>query len=137
MGSKHMDRTTKILLGGITAAALVVSGGYAASIRTNSLVSDLVARCKTENARTTTPKSQDGWETAPLICDPEILRTKSDNLHSVGIQAQIIDAQRQGERWLEQATDIAIGILILSIAPSAWYFLLRRVRELRDAIVGK
>jgi len=49
----------------------------------------------------------------------------------------MIDYQRQGERWLEQATVIAIGVLVLSAIPYAWYFLLRRIRELRDAIVGK
>lgn len=132
-----MDRITKVLLGGVAIAALVVGIGYAASIRAYSHVSDLVAQCETENARTTTSKAKFGWQDAPLICDPEILRTTSRNSPSVGIQAQIINNQRKGERWLEQATVIAIGVLVFSAIPYAWYFLLRRVRELHDAIVGK
>lgn len=130
-----MDRITKILFGGVAIAALVVGIGYAASVRAYSHVSDLVAQCETENARTTTPNAKVGWQ--PYICNPEILRTTSRNSPSVGIEAQIIDTQRKGERWLEQATVIAIGVLVFSGIPYAWYFFLRRVRELHDAIVGK
>lgn len=136
MASKYLDKTTKILLGGIVVAALVIGIGYVASIRANSHVSDLVAQCQAENARSGASKSQDGWESSPLICDPKILRTISRNSPTVGIQAQIMDTQRQGERWLEQAITVAIGVLFLSAMPYAWYFLLRRLRELRDAITG-
>jgi len=101
MVGKNMDRITKILFGGVVTAALVLGVGYTASIRAYSGVSDLVAQCETENARTTTSKAKFGWQDAPLICDPEILRTTSRNSPSVGIQVQIIDAQRKGERWLE------------------------------------
>lgn len=137
MASKYLDKTTKILLGGIVVAALVVGIGYVASIRANSHVSDLIAQCQAENARSRASKSQDGWENTPLICDPKILRTISRNSPTVGIQAQIMDTQGQGERWLEQAITVAIGVLFLSAMPYAWYFLLRRLRELRDAITGK
>lgn len=132
-----MDKTIRILIVGIAAAALVAGVGYVASLRAKSHVSDYVAQCQAENARTPPSKSKDGWEDAPLICDPEILLERPGNSPSVGIQAQIVDTQRQGERWLEQATVIAIGVLILSAIPYTWYFLLWRVRELRDAIIGK
>lgn len=89
MASKYLDKTTKILLGGIVVAALVIGIGYVASIRANSHVSDLVAQCQAENARSGASKSQDGWENSPLICDPKILRTISRNSPTVGIQAQI------------------------------------------------
>ena len=169
MVSKRMDGMAKILLGGVAAAALVVGVGYAALIKANLHVSDLVAQCKTKENVPTTPygtpvnkaedfssygtpvnKAEDfssfinpadgvkrDFSKFVLICDPEILRAGSRPSDSVGIQAKIIDTQRQGERWFEQATIIAIGVLILSATPYVWYFLLRRVRELRDALVGK
>lgn len=141
-----MDRTLKILLGGLAIAALVVGVGFAGSIRSSFHITDLVAQCETETNNP--PKYQDtesaakshGFDFSSMRyvgCDPEVLRTESRSSPFVGIRAQIIDTLRQGERWFEQAIVIAIGVLILSATPFAWYFLLRRVRELHDAIVGK
>ena len=130
-----MDRNTKILLGGVVIAASVVGIGYAASRIAYSHVSDLAAQCESQNARTTTSKSQVGW--VPLVCDPEILMETSVDEPKVGIQTQMIDTQLQGERWHEQATVIAIDVLVFSAIPYAWYFIPRRVRELHDAIAGK
>lgn len=131
-----MDKTIKILLGGVAVAAFVVGVGCVVSLLAKSHVSEYVAQCQSENARPPS-KSKDGWEDAPLICDPEILRKTSTNLPYIGVQAQIVDAQRQGDKSLEQATVIAFGLLIISAIPYAWYFLLRRLRELRDAITSK
>ena len=129
-----MDKATKILLGGIVTAILVVGVGYMNLVKSKSELSDLVAQCQSMNTRASVPKDKDGWESAPLVCNPEDLSIFESQ---VGIQAKIVDTQRHGEKWFEQAMLVAIGVAILSGIPWAWYFLLRRVRELRDAISGK
>lgn len=117
--SDRMEKPTKILLAGAVIALIVVIIGYAASLKSKAHFSDLVAQCQSENTRASMSKDKDGWETAPLICDPEKLKKLSGHLPSDGIQAEIIDAQHQENRWLEQAITLAAGILVFSALPYA------------------
>lgn len=133
----RMEKYTKILLAGAVSALLVVGIGYAVSLRGKAHVSDLIAQCQSENAHATRSTDKDGWETIGLICDPEQLKKLPGGLPSGGIQFKIIDAQRQENEWVEEAITLATGVMILSAIPYAWYFFLRRVRELRDAVAGK
>lgn len=73
------------------------------------------------------------WETDPLVCDPDELST--DTL--TGVQAKIVSAHqatRASQSWPIPAALILLGI---GTVPWLWYFLLRRIAELRSAIGGK
>lgn len=129
-----LKKPTKLLLAGVIAALLIVGIGYAASLRSKARVSDLIAECQTENTRTTPSKDKDGWEDFGLVCEPELL---SGSLPAGDIQSQIVDARHQERAWIKNTINLAIGILIICAIPYAWYFFLRRVRELRNAVVGK
>lgn len=54
-----------------------------------------------------------------------------------GIQAEIVATQIEiwnSGSWYYM---LAAAIFVLSCFPLAWYFFLRRIRELRDVIIGK
>jgi hypothetical protein len=129
-----MDRPTKILIGGALCAVLVVVGGYGNTYRLESKLRDLEAACIEEGKRETLAKTFGGV----LVCDAKsLVRPDRESDPSKGIQSQIVSAQRDvssSEGWY---FGVAAAILILAGIPWSWYFLLRRIRELRDAISGK
>lgn len=73
----------------------------------------------------------------PLVCDPVSLQYPRIELRLTPIQDQILESQRGGNSWLEGTLTLAIVVTLISTIPYLWYFLLRRVREVRDAVVGK
>lgn len=131
-----MDRTIKILICGVVFGFITIAVGYAGLQRSKARVSALVEQCKTENAHSSVPPN-DPLAGAQFICDPVELRNPSLTSELVGIQSQLVKAQVEGESWFEKSITLAVGIVLLFGAPYAWYFLLRRIRELRNAIAGK
>ena len=134
---KRIEMPTRIFLGGLVVALFVLGVGYTAVLVNKLHLVDLVAQCESKNSGATQEKDKDGWENVPIVCEPEILAQLSSNPPSVGIQAQIEDVYRQGQRKFDQAIFIAYIVAFFSVVPYAWYFLLRRVRELHNAIMGK
>ena len=136
-----MDRQTKYLSVGVTLAVLLLLGGYATSIYENSQLSSLVEKCKIDDLKsrgllTDEEKAKAPWLDAPLVCDPDAL-SKSRTGDEVGIQKQIIEFQSTSGHMFNDAKVIALFIFLLFSSPYAWYFLLRRIREVRDAVTGK
>lgn len=124
-----MTKPTKIFLIGIVLAAFSFGGGKAYEFWLSKNLRDLEAECVRE-----------GKENPPdrfpgiLVCDAESL----SNLESgVGIQAGIVEAKQSLTAFTGLPLVIAFSIAILFALPFAWYFLLQRVRELKEAIVGK
>jgi hypothetical protein len=123
-----MDKPTKLLFVGAALALLILLGGYLASAHNNSQTASLVEKCKAETAIAPT------W--AKLVCDPNVIsKLGLDDLG--GIQKQIMESITSSERTFNNAIIFAISVFLLFGAPFAWYFLLRRIRELREAIAGK
>ena len=72
------------------------------------------------------------------LCDPvELMRMEDSTQPTSGVTAQLISAQK--ELWAVQSWPLPAASILLSLSalPWLWYFFLRRIRELRDAIVGK
>jgi hypothetical protein len=69
-----------------------------------------------------------------MTCDPVEL-TRSDGY--TGIQGQLAAAERSVLRWDNWPQISGIAVLFLCSLPWSWYFFLRRIRELREAIDGK
>lgn len=141
-----MDKQTKYLSAGVTLAVLILLGGYATSIYDNSQLSSLVEKCKTEGAQASKSrlltdeeviaKAKAPWLDSPLVCDPDVL-SKLRTGDEVGIQKQIIESQATSGHMFNDAKFIALFVFLLFSSPYAWYFLLRRIREVRDAVTGK
>jgi hypothetical protein len=69
-----------------------------------------------------------------MTCDP-IELARSDRY--TGIQGQLAAAERDLLRWDNWPQISGIAILLLCSLPWFWYFLLRRIREFREALLGK
>jgi hypothetical protein len=103
-----------------------------------STIAALQAKCAAESEEST--KSGTGWEHDPLLCDPKALA--SDSGHLAGIQKEIAAKQTSinDERQYNPMTlpyFVALGIVVITGLPWSWYFVLRRIRELSDAIRGR
>ncbi len=73
----------------------------------------------------------------PRVCDPLILQNSLDESKFNSVQAQIVGVMRDGMQWKGNSLIFASAIALFSIIPYFWYFILRRIREVRDAVVGK
>jgi hypothetical protein len=141
-----VDRNIKIIIYG-TAIAAVVSAICAITNNINTLqhdqnlakleraVLDLQAQCvaESEENKAKFPGSPRG---APLVCDPK------DVLSDVGIQKKLGEAQRAVDtenqnRSLKWPYILSVIIVIISLLPWSWYFLLRRIQELSNAVRGR
>lgn len=130
-----MDKPTKYLAAGIVVAVLICIVGYLASVYETFQVTSLVEKCKAKASQAPKGPWLD-YQKAPLVCDPTTLAELGVN-NVVGIQKEVVTAHQDASRVFGNALTIAAIVFILFAAPYGWYFLLRRIRELRDAIAGR
>jgi hypothetical protein len=143
-----MDKPLKILVAGAaTAATLAAFCAISNDISTarheqkiaalESTIAALQDRCAAESEENT--KSGKGYGHDPLVCDPKKL---SGYAGLAGIQKDVankqneIDVERQFYS-MELPYIIALGIVLITGIPWSWYFLLRRIREISDAVGGR
>jgi len=133
-----LDKPTKVLIGGIFAGVLVYGIGELNTKRLERRVEELQKVCVAEQQ--TEAKNQGTFSaltsifTAKPTCDPVELAKSSGY---VGVQGQLAAAEQELIRWDNWAPIAAISLAIVGSLPWWWYFLLRRIRELREAITGK
>ena len=134
----NLDRPTKVLIGGIFTGALVYCVGTLNTHRLERKVGELQKACVAENEaqeKSEGPLSAlAGIFIGKLTCDPvELARSNG----YAGIQGQLAAAQREVLRWDNWSPIAAIAMAAVSCFPWLWYFLLRRIRELREAMIGR
>jgi hypothetical protein len=146
-----MDKTLKFLVAGAAIAAALAAfcavSNYIDTARHHqkiaSLESSIAAlqdKCAAESEESA--KSGKGWGHAPLVCDPKNLSSYTGN-PLVGIQRDLskkqkeIAVEQQKYYPMELPYLIALGIVVIAGVPWAWYFLLRRIREVSDAVLGR
>jgi hypothetical protein len=144
-----MGKTLKFFVAGVAIAAglaafCAISNGITAAQHRQKLASlestiaALQAKCVAESEENT--KSGTGWGHDPLVCEPKQLVSISSHLG--GIQKEMAAKQtaindEQQYYPMELPYLIALGIVLIAGLPWSWYFLLRRIRELSDAIRGQ
>lgn len=129
-----MDKPIRFLALGLVVAFLVLIAGRLGEWKLQSDLAALVAQCNEENkANRSAPGPQ--WNRDPKVCVPETLLQLGGD--TVGIQAKIIYAARMADRAWDLPLTIALVAAVIGALPYAWYFLLRRIRELRDAVIGR
>lgn len=127
-----MRTPNKVLIGGLVLAALIATGGAANTARLEGRVKELESACAEESKR-----EMAKFPKLTLLCEANELARLEHASKSVGIQSQIVNAYRDSQRSGEWPYVLAIVVAFLAAMPWTWYFLLRRIAELRDAIVGK
>jgi len=134
-----MEKLTKLMVSGATVAAIIISAGALNTHRLESRLRDLESACIQEERRSITEAAKEGlgFQPDPSNCDAEsLVRLKGPDLPK-GVQAEIVSVQRAIGDSSGWPYILAGLIFVLTGLPWAWYFLLRRIRELRDAILGK
>ena len=133
-----LDKSTKVLIVGAFAGALTYGLGQVRAHRLERRVQELQTACVAEGEAEA--KGQGTFSAlanafrGKLQCDPVELAKSGEH---VGIQGQLAVAQRDVWRWSDWPFIVCIAILLACSLPWLWYFLLRRIRELREAITGK
>ena len=133
-----MDKPVKILIGGIFAGALIYGLGEMNAFRLERRVQELqracVAATEAEAKKQGTLSALTSIFSGKVTCDPvELARSNG----YTGIQGQLAAAERDVLRWAIWPQISGIAIPLMCTLPWLWYFFLRRIRELREAIVGK
>ena len=134
----NLDKPSKILIGGIITGALIYGLGEMNTFRLERRVQELQRVCVAE---TEAEAKKQGAVSAfaniflgKMTCDPvELARSNA----YAGIQRELAAAERDVLRWASWPQISGIAIPLMCSLPWLWYFFLRRIRELREAIVGK
>jgi hypothetical protein len=133
-----LDKSTKVLIVGIFAGALTYGLGQMNTHRLEHRVQELQKACVAEGEAEA--KGQGTFSALTNIfggkplCDPVELARSTGH---VGIQGQLAAAEIDVRRWASWPLLGGIAIPVTCCLPWLWYFFLRRIRELREAIVGK
>jgi hypothetical protein len=134
----NLDKPAKIFISGIFAGALIYGLGVMHTSRLERKVQELQKACVAETEAES--KKQSTWSalasmfSGKMTCDP-IELARSDSYK--GIQGQLATAERELLRWGSWPQISGIVILLLCSLPWLWYFSLRRIREFREALLGK
>jgi hypothetical protein len=126
------------MIGGIFVGALIYGLGELNRFRLERRVQELQKACVAETEAQA--KNRGTFSALMSIfsgkatCDPVEL-AKSNGY--VGIQGQLAASERDVLRWADWPLVVGMAIPLVCCLPWLWYFLLRRIRELREAIVGK
>lgn len=133
-----LEKPTKILLSGIALAMVVIIAGHGILILYRKAdLSALVQKCESE-AATDKSKATGNWKKFSFICDPKLLdRTETGHRLPSGVQGEIIRAKGHIYSPSDTVMLLGIGLALVFSLPFFWYFLLRRIKELRDVLVGK
>jgi hypothetical protein len=133
-----LDKPAKILISGIFVGALIYGLGEVNTSRLERRVQELqracVAETEAEAKKQGTFSALASIFSGKAICDPVEL-ARSDGY--TGIQGQLAAAERDLLGWDNWPQISGIAMLFLCSLPWLWYFLLRRIREFREALLGK
>jgi hypothetical protein len=116
-----MTGSTKVFLSGVALAALVVLAGFANTRRLESRLHELEVNCARD------PK---------VVCEIDTLMDLATEHRLGGIQAELVAMKNTVIASKAWPLLTAVAIALVSTVPWMWYFFLRRVRELRDALTG-
>jgi hypothetical protein len=133
-----LDKPTKVLFAGILVGVLVYGFGQMYAHRLERRIQELQRACVAESQAETKEHGALSALTsifaAKPSCDPVELARSDEH---TGIQGQLAAAELDALSWAHWPLIASMTILLGCCLPWLWYFFLRRIRELREAIIGK
>ncbi|WP_431273460.1 hypothetical protein ACQ858_14845 [Variovorax ureilyticus] len=130
-----MVKGARALVVGLAGAAVMCGFGYFRNWQHERQLMQAIERCEAEEV---VERKQTGLDLR-LFCNVfEIDELKGKGTQLVGTQkeiADLLDESRQRAPYLWYA--LGALVLVVFAIPYLWYFLLRRLREVRDALTGK
>src|SRR5262249_1624459 len=119
---------------GVALGGLMLLGVSLNTWRVDRHITQLQTACQEENKKQRAkPEFKD--LDFQLICDATALDPETP-----GVQGALARAQKQRSQWVgwhDWLISAAVFIMVAGSLPFAWYFLLRRIRELSSAIIGR
>ena len=131
-----MERGARPLLISAAIAAAMAIAGFGASARLQANLDSAVATCKADKRPAfTDPKTGEQIGVGEMICDPIEYYSHMDDPW-VSPQKEIRDAIRA--KWSQPDWLFVVAVVVMAIGalPYAWYFLLLRLKEVREALTG-
>jgi hypothetical protein len=132
-----MDKLAKLLAAGVVCGLAIASLGLANTYRLEWKIEKLSAACVAEGERDRNTPDAPAWKRdIILLCDAETLAKDTTHIPP-GIQGELVSARLaldSSRRWPFLLAMAIAGVLAV---PWCWYFLLNRIRELREALIGK
>ncbi|RUR67349.1 hypothetical protein EJP67_09780 [Variovorax guangxiensis] len=130
-----MVKGIRALIVGLIGAIVLCGFGYFRDWQLTRQTMQAIERCEAEGAR---ERQRSGLDIR-LFCNVlEIDELREQRKPLVGVQQEISDLLEEARRrapylWYV----VAVFFLMVFAIPYLWYFLLRRLREVRDALAGK
>lgn len=149
-----MERPTIALGIGLTLGGAILAGGHWNMQRLQREEHRLRVACAAEEQKALQLRDPlepplstwnfDGIPDAEDRCHPAILAVNG-RLHEAAegetplrrVQQELVDVHNAAVQFREWPAVIGVGVFTLFAVPWAWYFLLRRIRELREAVMGR
>ena len=122
-----MDKSTSAMIAGIALGITIVADSTMRDRSFDSRLEDLEQQCRQENVAIERAPGDD----FELTCS----RHELWNLKGGGVQGQIAKANHD-QAWWRSVLPLGFVVPVVMGIPWAWYFLLRRIRELRDVLAG-
>ena len=136
-----MEKPTKILIAGLALGAAVAAGGVVNTHRLQAKLEELRTACIAEGEKEATVPGSDAALAAQYggksLCDPVELTRSNSGIEPPGVQGQLEKTHHEfldSEQW---PVLLGAAITLLLAVPWIWYFLLRRLKEIREAITEK
>ena len=134
----RLTNPSKVLLIGFVLAGSMACAGYALTYRDDARVERAVAACKADDLATATDPSTKKEFQFTLLCEPsEFYGHMSDAWVSPQKEVRDAIAERGANSGPVILYFLAFVTAFGAALPWAWYFLLRRLRELREAVIGR
>jgi hypothetical protein len=119
---------------GLAAATLLAGGGMLVEQHVLSSVDAAQARCLSAASHSLEPPLPVGFV---LDCNLNSLLADAQRSPPVGLQGALVQAHLDSRSRQRLLLSVAGLVLLVSLLPAIWYFLLSRVAELASAIAGK
>jgi len=136
-----MGKPMKILIVGLALGVAVAGSGVVNTHRLQAKLDELRTICIAEGEKEAMVPGNYAALAAKYggksLCDPVELSHSNSGSEPSGVQGQLVKTHHEllgSEQW-----PILLGatITLLLAVPWIWYFLLRRIKEIREAITGK
>jgi hypothetical protein len=131
-----MQLPTKLVLVGLSLAALIGLLGWLNQLRLEANLRSAEEKCEQVNRINA---GKQGMAGDRVVCDASELSPVLDPFFNPpGVQGEVVAAQRALWKHSSDAFAIAaVCVFIFFALPWCWYFPLRRLREVSDALRGR
>lgn len=123
---------TKILLGGLALASLILVFGQARLYVLERDLNSIVQRCELVIGRASFGCELDAWAGIRPVG-----LSASQQAEFANMRAEFANTQTLILSSRNSTKKISLAVLFLALIPWLWYFLLKRIREISDAIFGR